>query len=385
MSASSTQVLFAGAGHAHLYALARLADYLALGAKVTVVAPEPDILYTGMSPRLVSGTIVPRDMTIPARSLVESAGGIFIEDRVVSVDPERRVVHTKSSGEIPYDLASFATGSRVAPRGIKGTAHHALSLKPISRLKELHHRLTERLDAGERTDLVVIGGGAAGVEIACHVLALAWRYGSSPQLSVTLFEAKGHILGTFARRFGRKLYRHLTECGVTVRSGVQIAECTADEVVTTRGRRHPADIKILAAGPGLGSCYRRAGFASDVMGGLMVDETLQSVSHPGVFGAGDCVRLRGHKLPKTGVYAVREGPVLHRNLIASLKGAPLGRFRPQRRAMLIVNMADGRGALVRGRLVWCGRLALALKNRIDRKFVAGYQTPAADVDTSSRQ
>ncbi len=80
--------------------------------------------------------------------------------------------------------------------------------------------------------------------------------------------------------------------------------------------------------------------------------------------------------PKAGVYAVRQGPVLARNLRAALgQGRPAG-YVPQQTFLSLLNTADGK-ALLRWRgIVSHSRLAWRLKDRIDRRFVLGYRALA---------
>jgi len=101
---------------------------------------------------------------------------------------------------------------------------------------------------------------------------------------------------------------------------------------------------------------------------------LRSISGGPVFGAGDCVGLEGHALPKLGVYGVRQGPILADNLLASVTGAPLKVFRPQKRSLIILNLGCGDGLALWGALHWYGRSSLLLKDRIDRRFLMRYRS-----------
>ncbi|HEV3263855.1 MAG TPA: hypothetical protein VG013_43875 [Gemmataceae bacterium] len=74
-------------------------------------------------------------------------------------------------------------------------------------------------------------------------------------------------------------------------------------------------------------------------------------------------------MARVDVYAVREAPVLWHNLLATLQGRPLRRFRPQRRFLLILNLGDGTGLLTWGPFSWHSRPAFWLKDRIDRAFL----------------
>jgi NADH dehydrogenase FAD-containing subunit len=119
--------------------------------------------------------------------------------------------------------------------------------------------------------------------------------------------------------------------------------------------------------------FRKSGIMIGASNGILVNGYLQSVAHPEIFGGGDCIDFRDQRLDKVGVYAVMEGPILYRNLGAALEGGSMATFRPQQRYMLIFNLGDGTGLLRRGNVIWRGRLAMALKNYIDTKFMRKFQ------------
>lgn len=79
-------------------------------------------------------------------------------------------------------------------------------------------------------------------------------------------------------------------------------------------------------------------------------------------------------MPKAGVYAVREGPILWGNMARMLDGRPLRPYRPQSRFLRLLNTGDGRaigeyrGFTFEGR--WCWRL----KDAIDRRFMDQFTT-----------
>ncbi|HEX2164288.1 MAG TPA: pyridine nucleotide-disulfide oxidoreductase, partial [Thermoanaerobaculia bacterium] len=92
--------------------------------------------------------------------------------------------------------------------------------------------------------------------------------------------------------------------------------------------------------------------------------------------AGDCATLRDRpETPKAGVHAVRQGPLLWRNLVAAARGGELARFRPRRRFLALLDTGDGRAILAYGRLALWSRWAARLKERIDRRFVRRSRRP----------
>ncbi|MEP5518218.1 MAG: hypothetical protein ABJP87_25075, partial [Bauldia litoralis] len=114
-------------------------------------------------------------------------------------------------------------------------------------------------------------------------------------------------------------------------------------------------------------------------GSLHVDPWLRSTGDPAIFAAGDCIAFDGAPLPRVGVYAVRQAPVILHNMLASLEGTPLMRFEPQKHFLTIMNLGDDTGLALRAGLHWRGRLAWRLKDAIDRRFLASHRpdpTPA---------
>ena len=140
------------------------------------------------------------------------------------------------------------------------------------------------------------------------------------------------------------------------------------------GARLPADLVVWlagAAGPGL---LAGSGLPLDARGFLLVDATLRAVDGSPVWAAGDCATLADHpETPKAGVYAVRQGPVLARNLRAALGDGTPRAYVPQKTFLSLLNTADGKALLRWHGLVSHSRFAWWLKDRIDRRFVRRYR------------
>ena len=137
------------------------------------------------------------------------------------------------------------------------------------------------------------------------------------------------------------------------------------------GTRVPHDTVVLATGlapPPLATRSPLGG--SD---GFPVRDTLQHRDHDDVYAAGDCADFLPGPLPRIGVHGVRQGPVLLAALQARIAGAPAPVYRPQRQALAILDLGAGTGLAVRGGWWWLGRASLALKHRIDRRWIDGYR------------
>src|SRR4029453_3149189 len=116
------------------------------------------------------------------------------------------------------------------------------------------------------------------------------------------------------------------------------------------GRCVPADFVLWVTGAAAAPWPRACGLATDDAGFVRVGATLQPVSHPELFAAGDMVSLEGQPRPKSGVYAVREGPTLVDNLYRAFDGRRPRRYRAQRRALALISEGELRATLSRGLL-----------------------------------
>ena len=140
------------------------------------------------------------------------------------------------------------------------------------------------------------------------------------------------------------------------------------------GERVPADAVVWAAGPASRELVRASALPADGRGFARARATLQLEGFDELFAVGDCATLVEHPhTPKAGVYAVRQGPVLARNLRAALAGRPLERYRPQRDFLTLLNLGDGRALGAKWGLSFEGRWVMALKDRIDRRFVERFR------------
>jgi NADH dehydrogenase FAD-containing subunit len=120
------------------------------------------------------------------------------------------------------------------------------------------------------------------------------------------------------------------------------------------GQEVPYDVAVLTVGITPQPIFAGSGVETFEDGALLVNDYLQSTSHPDIFGAGDCIAVKGKRLDRVGVYAVRE-------------------FKPQKKYLLIFNLGDGSGLLVWGPWIWKGSLAFAFKNHLDTSFMTKFQ------------
>ena len=362
-------LVFVGGGHAHLTALVNLRDTVRAGHRVTLIGPSPYHYYSGMGPGLLSGIYRPAEARFHVKKMAQDRGATFIEDRVVLVDPVRRTLVLGSGSEVRYDVVSFNTGSAVPLDLLHPSGENVFPVKPIENILAARRKIREA-PVGKRIRVIVVGGGSAAVEMAANLAHLAKETGRIGGITLV---SRSNVLGDFPEKARTLARGALARWGVESIEGIGAESIADGGVRLDNGANLEGDMVLVATGISPSPLFRYSGLPTGEDGGLLVNDFLQCVDHPELFGGGDCISLAGFPLARVGVYAVRQNRPLHRNLSAFLEGRPLQRFDPGGDYLLILNLGDRNGLFRRKEIVWSGRLAFRLKNYLDKRFMRKFQ------------
>jgi NADH dehydrogenase FAD-containing subunit len=361
-------LVLVGGGHAHMTILKQLDTFVKNGYRVTVIGPSPYHYYSGMGPGVLSGIYRPQEVRFHVKKMVEDRGGSFVLGSVVRVDPENRRLSLSSGEEIPYDASSFNVGSHV-PLDPLPEAENVFTVKPIENLLKAQKMILDFIRSG-KPKLVVVGGGPSGLEITGNIWRLVQNHGSEAQISLL---AGSKLLSNFPEKVRRLAMESLAARGLEVVEGVHVSQIESGGAVLEDGREYRYDLALLAWGIKPSELFLQSGLPTGEDGGLLVNEHLQSVNYPELFGGGDCINFQGHPLDKVGVHAVRQNPILYHNLLATLGGGKLQSFKPNDTYLLLFNLGDGKAIYWRKDRVWAGGLAFVFKNYLDKKFMRKFQ------------
>ncbi len=368
-------LVLVGGGHAHVAVLKLFAMKPLAGARITLVAREALTPYSGMLPGYIAGHYTLEDCHIDLRPLARLAGAELVHDSAIGLDLGARRVIRAAGPPVDYDVLSIDIGSAPGTDPVPGAAEHAIPVKPIGRFVERFHRLAERIaDHGGRLRIAVIGAGAGGTELTLsiqHRLDLIMtgkgRAGDRPELH--LFTDTAEIMPTHNARSRRKFARILAERGVHVHTDTQVVRVDRGQVVRAHGEAIEVDEVLWVTQAGAPAWPGEAGLDVDDIGFIRVDDCLRSLSHAEVFAAGDIANVVGHPRPKAGVFAVRQGAPLHRNLRRVLLGRQPKPFAPQKQFLSLISTGDRYAVASRGKLALEGRWVWAVKDWIDRRWM----------------
>ena len=349
------ELVLVGGGHAHVQVLHALKDS---GLKITLISDVAFAPYSCMLPGCLAGTHQEQELVFDLAQLCQRFGYRFIHEGVASVDGDDRFLTLKDGCKISFDVCSLNVG--ILPREIeaKRLQSSVIYVKPISTFLEKWKEQFEYLTLESR--VVVIGGGAAAFELA---IACGLRF---PGRVTLVAGEKGLTLPKGALLSARQA---LADLEINLSEGQRV-EAIEEKSLRLSHLAMPFDLALIAITARPSEVVVQSDVLKSGEGHVVVDEYLRVKNASHVFAAGDCVHFGPKGLPKAGVYAVRQGPILARNLLSTLEGKKeLKPYVPQKNilALLICGKEEAlfcwRGVVLRGRWVWL------LKKYIDQRFM----------------
>ncbi|NEQ76406.1 MAG: selenide, water dikinase SelD [Okeania sp. SIO2C9] len=428
---TETDLVLIGGGHSHAIAIKNFAMNPIPGVRLTLITDVYHTPYSGMLPGYVAGLYTFDQCHIDLRPLAKFAGARIFVDRAIGLDLEKNQVICANRPPVTFDVLSIDIGSTPASLTVPGAREYTIPVKPISKFLTYWHQITTTVAQSpeQKICIGIVGGGVGGVELAFSVqshLHNIYQNARKPtnNLELHLFHRTTRLLPGRHRWVGKQVEKilksrgvvlHLEEnvIGVKSKDGQDSVLATdgqdsdfatdtrmderktqdkdgQDSVLATDTRMNDEKIpdfvpKIIHCNSGLqiecdilfwvtqasaAPWLQTAGLATDASGFILVNDKLQSISHPQVFAAGDVATMVNHSRPKAGVFAVRQGKPLLENLQRALQKKPLKSFIPQKKFLILIGTGDQRAIASRGKMGFGPESLLwRWKDHIDRKFM----------------
>ncbi len=383
-------IVLVGGGHSHVGVLRRFGMHPVPGVRLTLVCRDTHTPYSGMLPGYIAGHYSYDEVHIDLSRLATFAGARFFRDEVIGLDRAEKKVFCRNRPPVPYDRLSINIGSTPSSSRVPGANEFALPVKPIHAFNERWLALLERVRRHPgRTRIAVVGAGAGGVELT---LAMQHRLrnelsaaGRNPDdLHFQLIEGAGEILPTHNELVRGAFEQVLEARGVALLRNAAVTEVSRGHLRLESGGTVEADEIIWVTRARGAHWLRDTGLALDPAGFIQVRDTLQTVTDPEVFAAGDIASFVDNPLEKAGVFAVRMGRPLARNLRLAVEGRSLVPYRPHRRWLALISTGDRYAVASRGPLCLRGGWVWRWKDWIDRRFMAKFnELPVMDTDAAA--
>ena len=329
------ELVLIGGGHAHVGVIRDFAMNPEPGVRLTLISRDVDTAYSGMLPGLIAGHYTHAQTHIDLLKLCRFANARFYHAQVEGLDLDEQTVSLPNRPPVYFDLLSINTGSTPTSENIPGVKEYALSVKPVDAFLQGYQRLSERiLSSSGEVRILLVGSGAGGVELALSIQhhlgrLLEENEQCSRRLVFSIVSKDHEILSNHNASVRDRFKRILNDRKIDVVTNQSIVEVKENAVLTQAGKSLVADAVVWVTNAAAPLWPKESGLAVDDRGFIRLNDSLQSVSHGNVFAAGDIAALSNPR-PKSGVFAVRQGPVLANNLRLAARKKKLKNYHPQK-------------------------------------------------------
>jgi NADH dehydrogenase len=316
---------------------------------VLLVDRQNFMVFTPMLPEVASGSIDTRHIVQPFRSSLRNTA--FELGEVVSTDTDDRTVTVRHplTGDvrlIHYDELVLALGSTSSTMGVRGADIYGLPLHTVADAKQIRSRVIGALEVAAKTkDLVerdrllrfvIVGGGFTGVEAAgelrgfLHSVVKYYPSIDFHYIELVIIQSEERLLPHLAEKFGKYAAASLFDRGVRILTGEDVSSLDPHGLQLKGGKRIESRTVIWSAGARPAPIVETLGLKTDKHGAVQANADFSVPGHPHIWAIGDCAAI---PKPGGGTYAplaqnaIREGPLLARNVLAALRCKSTKNFR----------------------------------------------------------
>ena len=346
----SERIVVIGGGAGGLELVVKLARKLRRepGVEVVLVDKNPTHIWKPLFHEVATGSLNSYHDEASYRMLARKHGFQFVLGRVTDVDPDAKSLQVSGFEDdvgdavvpertVTYDMLVVAVGSLSNDFGIEGVVEHSRALDSREEAERFHklftnqlHRVNSGPDDDGKLSVVIVGGGATGVELAADMHSVVRRlreYGfpklSIDRLKVSIVEAAPRLLPRLPERIGLSVAEELGRIDIDVRLSTQVSRVERDRVHTKDGQVLDADISVWAAGVRAPAFLGEAGFPVDRLGRIRVERDLSVTGRPDTFAIGDCCAFTsedGTEVPPRAQAAHQMASIAAKNLLWRRKG-----------------------------------------------------------------
>jgi selenide,water dikinase len=285
-------IVLIGGGHSNIQVLKILSQewlYMkknfGIKMRFTLISDHPTAFYSGMLPGYIAGMYNIDEIQIQLQPLCNWCGANFILDTAISIDEKEKIVYCKERN-VKYDILSIDVGSTTKGMDIEGVKEFAICTRPLSNLLEkLENFEKEKNELNHIPKVIIVGGGAAGVELSFVFKARFMK--KYKNVEVTLIDSNPVILEGLGSWVSNKVTSKLNEKNIKIQNSSYVQKITKETVFLSNEKQIPYDLIIWATGAAPPALNNGTNLEKDQYGFIRVLDTLQSISSPYIFVSGN--------------------------------------------------------------------------------------------------
>ncbi|WGT68461.1 selenide, water dikinase SelD [cyanobacterium endosymbiont of Epithemia clementina EcSB] len=370
-----------GGGHSHAITLKLWGMNPIPGVRLTLITDTSHTPYSGMLPGHVAGFYSFDETHIDLRRLARFSRAQLYLDQAINLDLINNKVICAKYPPVDFDYLSIDIGSTPETVNIPGASQYAITAKPIPKFLTVWNEIIETVikKPHQQYSISIVGGGAGGVELALNIhsrlTAILQKFNQPlSNIRINLFHQGETLLTSHNSWVSKRSETILEKRKIQLFLNERVIKITSNnsnsyQIYCDTGLAVDCDFIFWVTQASAPSWIKDCGLKTDNRGFILVNKNLQSISHPNIFAAGDIATIQDTSYPKAGVFAVRQGKPLFKNLQKIILEKPLISYQPQKYFLSLIGTGDKRAIASWGYLGWESSILWHWKDYIDRQFI----------------
>ena len=368
---TSHDLVLIGGGHSQITVLKKFGMKPIPGLRITLINKDFISSYSGMLPGYIAETYDRSQTEIDLLNLCKFSNSRLVIDKVIGLDLDEKLVILENRAPIIFDTLSINSGGEPNLGYIKGANEFSIPIKPISKLVKIIDGIKEKIKKLNGISISVVGGGAGGIELALALTQYLKTKQNIKEIEVNLI-SKGQYLAKAKNKISQNtILSFLKNNNINVILNEEVIEFGQNFIKTSKGTIINSKFNFLVTPISAPKWMSETGLSLDNSGFIRVNKFLQT-SNENIFASGDVSSFENKNLPKAGVYAVRQGPILFKNLRAKILNYSLTSFKPQSSFLSLIGNGKDEAIFSWKGISFKSKFAWMLKRYIDESFMKKY-------------
>ncbi len=309
------KIIIVGGGFGGIQTARKLHTLLGNTVSITLVSDKAYFEYYPALYRIVTDAS-PIEACVPLENMLCNTTVDIVVDKIVSIDTDKKEIIGISGIAYTADFLVLALGSQTAYFDLPGLSELSFGFKSVGEAVRLKKHIHDLFIAHEHPSvtecvshfhIVIVGGGASGVEIAGDITYYFAQLAESHNvqkslITIDLIESSPRLLPSAEERVSRKIEARLRKLGVNIYLNRSLVKEEV-ETVYMKDMSFKSKTVIWTAGTRVNGLYEQTnGFSFNKKGKVLVNEYLEARNFKRVYILGDAADTPYSGLAQTAIY-----------------------------------------------------------------------------------